>query len=65
MYEGMLNTEHDLEKYLNNFLPKLFYEIECDGWETTVRVPELVKEKVLCRLETRLPFTLEITVEGI
>jgi len=64
MYDRMF-TEYDLEKYLNNFLPKLFYEIESDGWGVTVRVPELVKKKVLCRLQKRLPFTLEITVEGI
>ena len=64
MYDGIY-TEYDLEKYLNNFLPKLFYEIECDKRKVTVRVPELVKEKVLCRLEMRLPFTLKIIVVGI
>ena len=42
----MTDIDCDLDNYLNNFLPKLFYEIECDKQEVTVRVPGSVKDRV-------------------
>lgn len=65
MYEGNIIREYDLEDFLNSFLPKLFYEIESDEWGVTVRVPELVKDKVHLYLEGRLPVIFEIIVVGI
>ena len=35
----MTDIDCDLDNYLNDFLPKLFYEIECDRREVTVRIP--------------------------
>jgi len=61
----MIITEYDLEEYLNSFLPKLFYEIECDEWGVTVRVPDSVKDKVYNRLAGRLPGLFEIIVVGV
>ena len=42
----MTDTDCDLDKYLNDFLPKLFYEIECDKREVTVRIPGSIENKV-------------------
>lgn len=42
----MIATDCDLEKYLNNFLPKLFYEVECNKQKVTVRVPGPCKDRV-------------------
>jgi len=42
----MTDTDCDLDKYLNNFLPKLFYKIECDKQEVTIRIPGSIKDKV-------------------
>jgi len=61
----MIITEYDLEEYLNSFLPKLFYEIEHDKRGVTVRVPDLVKDKVYDRLAGRLPGLFEIIVVGV
>ena len=64
MYEGTIIKEYNLEELLNSFIPKLFYEIECDEWGVTVRVPELVKDEVCHRLAVRLPGIFEIIVNG-
>ncbi len=60
MYGGGIIKEYNLEEILNSFLPKLFYEIEYDEWGVTIRVPELVRYKVLHRLRVRLPGMFEI-----
>jgi len=64
MYEGAIVRDYDLEELLNSFLPKLFYEIECDEWGITVRVPDLVKDKVSHLLALQLPGMFEIIVNG-
>ena len=59
----MTVTKRFFEDYLNSFLPKLFYEIEYDERGVTVRVPDLVKDKVLSYLVSKLPY-MHITVKG-
>ncbi len=61
----MIVSEYDLEELLNGFLPKLFYEMECDEWGVTVRVPEAVKDKVSHCLAERLPAILDVIVVGM
>lgn len=61
----MVAEYYNLEEYLNDFIPKLFYEIESDEWGVTVRVPGVFKDKVLSYLEERLPSTFDIIVIGI
>lgn len=61
----MIVTLHDIEEYLNSFLPKLFYEVKYDRYGITVQVPELVRSRVLTYLMLGLPAYVNITVDGI
>jgi len=60
----MTVAERFFEDYLNSLLPKLFYEFEYDERGVTVRVPDLVKGKVLSYLVSKLPY-MHITVKGV
>ena len=61
MYKDRLVTLEDIDEYVSQFLPKLFYTIEEDKNRTVIiYVPEQVMKSVFhelsCRMAIAIPF---------